>query len=80
MSVNDVEATFLAEAYFAFVQVAADPIRGVGADRVRRAAEQVPSPIDGAEDLDCRVGIARVIDFAIAGFVLDHGRRSLRDR
>jgi hypothetical protein len=74
------ESAFLAEAYSAFVQLAADPIRGIGADRVRRAAEQVPYPIDGAEERDCRVGIARVVDFAIAGFVLQHGRRSLRDR
>jgi hypothetical protein len=74
------EAAFLAETYAAFVQLAADPIRGIGADRVRRAAEQVPYAIDGAEERDCRIGIARVVDFAIAGFVLEHGRRALRDR
>ncbi len=74
------DAAFLAKAYAAFVPLAADPILGLGAGRVRRAAEQVPYPIDGAEERDCRVGIARVVDFAVAGFVLEHGRQSLRLR
>jgi hypothetical protein len=74
------EAAFLGEAYAAFVDLAVDPERGIGADRVAAAAGQVPYPVDGADQRDCRVGIARVVDFAIAGYVLDHGRRSLRVR
>ena len=68
------EASFLAEAYAAFVELAA----GIGARRLRTAANAVPYPVAGADRRDCRIGAARVVDFAIAGFVLEHGRTALR--
>lgn len=72
------DAAFLAEAYGAFTQVALDKGYGIGSRRIRDAAREVPWPCAGALRRDCHVGVARVIDFAIAGFVLRHGRAHLR--
>ena len=70
------EASFVEEAYAAFVEVAG----GIGAARIRNAANAVPFPVSGAARQDCRVGMARVVDFAIAGYVRDHGRAALHRR
>jgi hypothetical protein len=72
------EASFLLEAYSAFVGVATSRSHGIGVARVREAAKQVPYPVSGVAREDCRIGLARVIDFAIAGFVQNHGRVALR--
>jgi hypothetical protein len=72
------DAGFLAEAYGAFTQVALDKEDGIGSRRIRAAAREVPWQTAGASHRDCQVGVARVIDFAIAGFVLRHGRADLR--
>jgi hypothetical protein len=70
------EASFLEEAYAAFAELAT----GIGATRVRKAANAVPFPVPGAARQDCRIGVARVVDFAIAGYVRDHGRAALHRR
>jgi hypothetical protein len=67
------EASFVEEAYAAFAELAS----GIGAARVRRAANAVPFPVPGTARQDCRIGMARVVDFAIAGYVRDHGRAVL---
>jgi hypothetical protein len=72
------EPAFLVEAYAAFVDLAANREHGIGSSAVRRAATQVPFPVSSASPEDCRIGLARVVDFAIAGFVLEHGRSALR--
>ena len=72
------ESSFLVESYSAFVDLARNRTYGVGARRVREASREVPYPVEGAIPQDCRVGLARVPDFAIAGFVRDHGRTELR--
>lgn len=74
----DFDAGFLAEACDAFTRVARDPGYGIGGRRIRDAAREVPWPCPGAARRDCRVGAARVVDFAIAGFILRHGREHLR--
>jgi hypothetical protein len=66
-------ASFVEEAYAAFVELAG----GIGAAWVRKAENAVPFPVSGAARQDCRIGIARVVDFAIAGFVLNDGRAAL---
>jgi len=68
----DVE--FLEETYAAFLGLR----DAIGVRRLRAAARQVPHPIPGASLRECRVGMARVIDFAIAGYVGGHGGRALR--
>jgi hypothetical protein len=68
----------LVDAYRAFVDVARNPRFGIGPRKVRAAGREVPYPVVGSALQDCRVGLARVVDFAIAGFVLRHGRASLR--
>jgi hypothetical protein len=72
------EPAFLVEAYSAFVDLATNRRHGIGSPAVRRAARQVPFPVPAAALVDCRIGLARVVDFAIAGFVLEHGRTALR--
>ena len=72
------EASFLQEAYSAFVGVATNRSHGIGVARVREAAKQVPFPVSGVAREDCRIGLARVVDFAIAGFVHNSGGLSLR--
>ena len=73
------ECAFLVEAYDAFIDLARDPDVGIGAKRVRLAAKDVPYVVEGAKPQDCRIGLARVIDFAIAGLVPDQaGRAELR--
>jgi len=71
------DRAFLLEAYASFVDLATGP-HGIGARRIRSASLAVPYPVAGADRRDCRIGVARVVDFAIAGFVLEHGRGSLR--
>lgn len=71
------DRSFLIEAYAAFVDLATGP-HGIGARRIRTAARAVPYPVAGADRRDCRIGVARVVDFAIAGFVLENGRTALR--
>src|SRR5207248_4191341 len=63
------DTAFVEEAYAAFVELAT----GISAARVREAANAVPFPVSGAARQDCRIGMARVVDFAIAGYVRDHG-------
>ena len=72
------EASFLVESCSAFVGLARDRSHGIGALRVRAASREVPYPVEGAALMDCRVGLARVLDLAIAGFVREHGRTALR--
>jgi hypothetical protein len=67
------EASFLEEAYAAFAELGT----GIGARRARQAADAVPFPVSGAARQDCRIGTARVVDFAIAGYVRDRGRAVL---
>ena len=75
------DAAFLAEAYRAFIALGRDRAIGVGARRVKSAAREVPYPVEGARREDCRVGLSRVLDFAIAGLVPDAaGRAALRSR
>jgi hypothetical protein len=75
------DAAFLAEAYEAFMALGRDRAIGIGATRVRTAAREVPFPVDGERRVDCRVGLSRVLDFAIAGLVPDAaGRVALRSR
>ena len=70
------EREFLAAAYAAFSDLAA----AIGKARVRAAAREVPFPVAGFAPKDCRIGPARVVDFAIAGLVLEHGGPELRRR
>jgi len=51
----------------------------IGVSRVRAAAREVPFPVGGARRSECRIGMARVVDIAIAGYVARHGSRVLRD-
>jgi hypothetical protein len=75
------DAAFLAEAYEAFIALGRDRTIGIGARRVRTAAREVPYPVEGERREDCRVGLSRVLDFAIAGLVSDAaGRAALRSR
>jgi len=75
------DAAFLAEAYGAFIALGRDRAIGIGARRVRTAAREVPYPVEGERREDCRVGLSRVLDFAIAGRVPDAaGRAALRSR
>ena len=74
------ESSFLVESYSSFVGLARDRGYGIGARRVRAASREVPYPVKGARLQDCRVGHARVLDLAIAGFVREHGRGDLRRR
>ena len=74
------EASFLVEAYSAFTDLATNRAHGIGAGRVRAAAREVPYPVAGYAKGDCRIGHARVIDLAIAGFVMEHGGSELRRR
>lgn len=67
------EATFLEETYAAFLELASL----IGTARIRAAARAVPHPRPGAARQDCRIGTARVLDFAISGFVLERGRKPL---
>jgi hypothetical protein len=71
-------AQFLEQAYSAFGDLGGRS-HGIGPKRVREAARDVPYPLPGYRTLDCRIGHARVIDFAIAGFVERHGGRALTD-
>ena len=70
------DAAFVEETYAAFAELASS----VGAARVRKAANAVPFPVPGAARQDCRIGMARVVDFAIAGYVRDQGRAALHRR
>ncbi|MFL5768121.1 MAG: hypothetical protein ACJ758_09815 [Actinomycetota bacterium] len=73
------EASFLAEAFGAFIELGRDRVVGIGARRVRAAGREVPYPVGGARREDCGVGLSRVLDFAIAGAVPDAAsRRALR--
>jgi hypothetical protein len=72
------EPSFVVEAYSAFIDLAMNRSHGIGAGRIREAAKQVPYPVAGAARQDCRIGLARVVDFAIAGFVEGRGRVALR--
>ena len=72
------EPTFLAEAYSAFVDLARNRGHGIGVRRIREAAKAVPFPVAGTRREDNRIGLARVVDFAIAGFVNAGGRVGLR--
>jgi hypothetical protein len=72
------DASFLAEAYSAFVDLAIHPTHGIGAGRIREAGREVPYPVAGFVREDCRIGLARVVDFAIAGFVREQGGAVLR--
>ena len=74
------ETSFLVESYSAFVDLSRNRGYGIGARSVRAASREVPHRIKGAKLQDCRVGLARVLDFAIAGFVRQHGRADLRTR
>jgi len=75
------DAAFLAEAYRAFIALGRDHAIGIGARRVRSAAREVPHPVEGERREDCRIGLSRVLDFAIAGLVPDAaGRAALRSR
>ena len=67
------EASFVEEAYAAFAELASR----IGAARVRKAATAVPFPVSGSARQDCRIGMARVVDFAIAGYIRDRGRAVL---
>jgi hypothetical protein len=71
------EASFLVQAYSAFIDLGRHPAHGIGARQMRAAARAIPYPIPRTAPLDCRIGLARVIDFAIAGFVMDQGRAKL---
>ena len=68
----DVE--FLGETYAAFLGLR----DAIGVARLRAAAREVPFPVPGARIRECRVGMARAIDFAIAGYVGRQGGRALR--
>ena len=73
------EPDFLVEAYEAFIDLARDRDVGIGAKRVKVAAKDVPYVLEDAEPQDCRIGLARVIDFAIAGMAIgDASRAALR--
>jgi hypothetical protein len=72
------EASFIVESYSAFVDLAKNRSYGIGTRRVRAAAREVPYPIEGALPDDCRIGVARVVDFAIAGFLQGSGRAGLK--
>jgi hypothetical protein len=72
------EASFLVESSSAFVDLAKNRRYGIGARRVRAVAREVPYQVEGAAPDDCRIGVARVVDFAVAGFVRDHGRAELK--
>ena len=75
------DAAFLAGAYGAFIALGRDRAIGIGARRVRNAAREVPYPVEGERREDCRVGLSRVLDFAIAGLVPHAaGRAALRSR
>ena len=73
------DPAFLEEAFAAFVAVARDP-DGIGGSRLRAASREVPYPLPSSDPIDGRIGMARVIDLAIAGFVLRHDRSTLRLR
>ncbi len=72
------ESSFLVESYAAFIDLARNRGYGIGARQVRAAWREVPYGVGGASLEDCRIGLARVIDFAIAGFVSQHGGGELR--
>src|SRR4051812_15304836 len=75
------QAAFLADVYEAFIELGRDRAIGIGARRVRAAAREVPFPLEGERSDDCRVGLSRVLDFAIAGVIPDAaGRARLRSR
>ena len=69
------EPQFLERAYSAFAELAT----GIGSTRLRAAGREVPYPVPGYGKADCRIGQARVVDFAIAGFVLRSGPSRLRE-
>jgi hypothetical protein len=74
------DSAFLEETFTAFIRVARDPEYGLGASRLGAASDEVPYPVPSTDPIDGRIGMARVIDFAIAGFVLRHDRRAMRLR
>lgn len=51
----------------------------MGVSRVRAAAKDVPFRVRGAQLVDCRIGLARVLDFAAAGYVSRYGGLALRN-
>jgi len=69
------DAEVLQAAYASFL----DLRDAIGVSRLRGAAREVPYPVAGARLAECRVGSARVIDVAIAGYVVRHGARILRE-
>jgi hypothetical protein len=73
------DSAFLVEAYAAFLEVIRNPAFGVGARRIRAAGREVPYPVAGSTPTDNRVGLARVVDFAVAGFILRNVSASIRD-
>jgi hypothetical protein len=72
------DQAFLVESYVAFIGVVRDSAFGIGSRRTRAAASQVPYPVADASPRDCGIGLARVVDFAIAGYVLRFGQSTLR--
>jgi len=66
---------FLEETYAAFLGLR----DAIGRARLRAATRDVPSPVPGARIRERRLGIARVLDFAVAGYLSNHGSRALRD-
>jgi len=70
------DAAFLVEACAAFRGLAA----AIGPSRVRAAARDAPYPVAGYSTRDCRIGHARVLDYAVAGFLMTHDRSDLRLR
>ncbi len=67
---------FLVQAVSAFRDLAA----AIGTSRVRAAARDVPRPVAGYATRDCRIGHARVLDYAVAGLLMTHDRSDLRLR
>jgi len=65
---------FLLETYTAFLGLR----DAVGVRRVREASRRVPFPVEGASPRECSIGEARVVDFAIAGYVGRRGGTALR--
>jgi hypothetical protein len=68
------DAEFLEQTYAALL----DLRDAVGVRRLHEAARSVPFPVPDARLRECRIGAARVVDFAIAGYVRRHGAAALR--